>query len=322
MHRQGVNSIIDCLAGTMKFNLFRKKKSITSKKIEFLTFSVIPSLTSIWAWYIKNIDLLNINALVVGDCSSGLKCSSIINKFQRIPYINYLHGEKIDSFIMYACSSKYVVVCDDDIIWTSQEPLFYALNQFKHNPNLAVVSLVPSHKKSHWLSSKTNTPMGSYCIVIDRQKWINEKLSFQIHKPSDWRRWGHYFDTADYANFELLDRGYEIHIANNHIQKMLIKFTGMSMWGLRIQKSLGEINRFVRPRPDEYEKVYRVSSTYIELNKLARELDIIKPNLMVNESFLKKSLKISESKISNKSIEIINSELNIKIATMKKSVLN
>ena len=311
---------MDCLAGTFKFKFFREEKSMTKQKIDFLTFSVIPSLTTLWAWYIKNIDLFDIHAIKVGDCSGGLKISNVINKFERIPYLNYVHGEKIDSFIYYACSSRYVVICDDDIIWTSQEPLFYALKKFKDNSNLAVVSLVPSKKKSYWLSSITKTAMGSYCIVIDREKWIDEKLSFQVHKPSGWRNIGHYFDTADYANFELLKRGYEIDIASKSIQEMLVKFTGLSMWGLRIQKSLGNVNKIVRDRPDEYKKVYRVTRTFIELNKLGSDLKIIKPKLMFNESYLTKSEGISKNKISNESIDQINSEINTKIGIMKKSI--
>ena len=317
MHANGLRSMIDCLFGTISLKHLYKKSSIKTNKINFLTFSVIPSLTTIWAWYIKNIDIHNINKIIVGDCSGGLKASRIINHNERIPYLNYIHGEKIDSFLVHTCSSKYVVICDDDIIWTSQKPLFHALDKFKENPKLAVVSLVPSKKKSFWLSNLTKNAMGSYCIVIDRQKWIREKLSFQVVKPSGWRTHGHYLDTADNANLELLKKGYDICIATQDIQDLLVKFTGLSMWALRIQKSLGEINNIVRDRPDEYKKVYRVARTLLELNKLSIDLKIINPNLIFNESHFTKSIRVAKNKISKCTINQINYELSLKVEKLR-----
>ena len=317
MHANGLRSLIDCLFGTVGFKHFNKKNSIKTNKINFLTFSVIPSLTNIWAWYIKNIDLYNINNIIIGDCSGGLKTSSIINHNERIPYLNYIHGEKIDFFLAHTCSTKYVVICDDDIIWTSQKPLLYALDKFKGNPKLAVVSLVPSKKKSFWLSNATKIAMGSYCIVIDRQKWISEKLSFQIHKPVGWRTYGHYLDTADHANLELLKKDYDICIASQDIQDLLVKFTGLSMWALRIQKSLGEINDIVRDRPDEYKKVYRVAKTLLELNKLSDDLKIINPNLFFNKSCFTKSIRLAKNKISKSTINQINYELRMKVEKLR-----
>ncbi len=309
-HSRGLRSISECLLGTFRLKIANEKKMVKDpNSIEFLTFSVLPALTSLWAWKLKNIDVLGLNSIIVGDCSGGLHNSSVINSSERFPFLNYPHGEKLDFFLKNVCSSRYVVVCDDDIIWTSQEPLNYALNKFNSNSNLAVVSLVPSNKKSFWLSEKVKTTMGSYCIIIDRYKWLSENMTFQVVKPNGWRKIGYYFDTADYANLRLLELGYDINIAPKKLQKMLIRFTGLSLAGLRIQNSFGNIDKIIRTRPNEYEKVYRVSKILYEINMLVLDLNIIKKNMLVNKKYLLKAKKISKKHISNKVLQRIDNKL-------------
>ena len=322
-HSRGLRSISECLLGTFRLKIANEKKMVKDpNSIEFLTFSVLPALTSLWAWKLKNIDVLGLNSIIVGDCSGGLHNSSVINSSERFPFLNYPHGEKLDFFLKNVCSSRYVVVCDDDIIWTSQEPLNYALNKFNSNSNLAVVSLVPSNKKSFWLSEKVKTTMGSYCIIIDRHKWLSENMTFRVVKPHGWREIGYYFDTADYANLRLHELGYDINIAPKKIQKMLIKFTGLSLWGLRIQNSFGNIDKIIRPRPNEYEKVYRVSKTLCEISMLCLELDIVKQNMLINKKYLLKARNLSKKHVSNKAMQRIDNKLEDDILLLNSSVNN
>lgn len=318
-HQKGFKSLIKCIISTLRIVNKNRNKKIFNNKIEFLTFSVIPGLTSFWISHISSLKNIKIASTTIGDCSGGLNIENN-KKINVIPILNFEHGYKIDLFIKYICKSEFIVICDDDIFFVDEEPLEWAKEEFRKKPNLVAVSLFPrpsSNKrvnnyiklfKDH--SSKLvilEKLMGSYCLIIRKKIWVKENISFQIKKPKNWEKVGNYFDTADFANLKLIELGYEIVIAPQKIQKKLICFTSMSLWGLRIQETLGNISKVIRPRPNEYEKAYRTAVALLSFNKYLNCSNSL--NTTVKEDYIMRTIKICKSKINDKTRKEIDEEV-------------
>jgi hypothetical protein len=283
---QGIIAFLRCLAGTSQIIGTNKFVENPGHELECITFSVIPEISSLWVRFI-NQALSDINhRVLIGDCSGNFlyQANPKVNIF---PLFNFNHGVKLDLFMQHVCSAEYVLVCDDDLFWLDDEPLRWALESFQNKENLAVVSLYPRPHKIPQLKEVVHEAMGSYCLVIRRKTWINEQLSFKYYRPPNWQKIGNFFDTADYANLQLVQRGYLIESPPNEIRSHLIPFYGTSMWGLKILRSKGNIVKMVNPRrPDEYKKAYRTTLALLGFHELIKDKRepskiLIDPNYLI-----------------------------------------
>jgi hypothetical protein len=211
-------------------------------EVDCVTFSVVPNLTGLWAKVMQNAIPGGKARIWIGDCSGGFgPTHHFAKRIHAKPLINYLHGLKLDLFFQKFVRSEFFVISDDDVFWVDDTPWRWAMEQFQKDPKLAVVSLVPRMRFTWDLGGKEHQPMGSYCLVIRREIWLNERLSFEaVREPSPSK--GSYeglYDTCDFANVELIKRGYNIAIAPPEIRDHLAAFKGVSSATLRIQKDPG-----------------------------------------------------------------------------------
>ncbi|MBI3922083.1 MAG: hypothetical protein HY318_11750 [Armatimonadetes bacterium] len=244
----GVSALARCLIGT-----WRMRSNVPSQsgpaipKVDCITFSVVPQMTALWATFIDQaIDSRPLRTMI-GDCSGALHRHLHPGTAAKvIPLLNYHHGEKLDLFLYKLCQAEYVVVTDDDIFWISPAPWQWAIAQMESDSDIAVVSLLPKKQHSSVLKGKVPQPMGS-CFVVRRQMWLAETLSFKIavSAPSEGYDW--FYDTGEFAQVELLRRGYKIPIAPQAVQEQLLDFEGISSWTLKIQKYSGAIRDNVLP---------------------------------------------------------------------------
>src|SRR5690606_20839855 len=126
-------------------------------------------------------------------------------------HLNRPHGQKIDFFLKNYITSEYVLLCDDDVLLVDPVGVEWAMDRLLSNPNMAAVSLKPRTRFKWPIDGKEFSPMGTYCVLFRPKVFHSEGLSFRTrHEPSptplSYR--GEY-DTGDYANVELLRRGYE-----------------------------------------------------------------------------------------------------------------
>lgn len=239
-HQGGLSAVARCCLGMYKLlNMPALPEASASGHIDCVSFSVVPNLTRLWARLMARAVPDGNAKIWIGDCSGGFHTKSLERLPVRdFPLINYLHGWKLDLFFQKFIRSELFVVSDDDIFWLNDKPWRWAAAQFAQDPNLAVVSLSPRQRFKWELDGQEHQPMGSYCLVIRRDIWLKEQLSFQaVPEPSPSR--GSYaglYDTCDFANVELIKRGYRISIAPPHITSELAGFKGVSSAVLRIQK--------------------------------------------------------------------------------------
>ncbi len=237
-HHGGVRAVTRCLLGTLALRAGLASRRRTDAAIEVLTFSVVPWMTALWARLLGRA-LVNRDAeMLIGDCSGGLGDSQrrliADPRVRVIPCLNDHHGDKIDLFLARLCRAPFVVIADDDVFWLSDEPLTWALDQLSGDRRVAAVSLLPRKEVSEALRKDDITePMGSHCLVIRLDLWRRERLSFAVApRPPGVDDW--FYDTGDFANRELLRRGYQVVAAPPEIERHLAAFDGVSSWILKL----------------------------------------------------------------------------------------
>ncbi len=176
--------------------------------------------------------------ILIGDCSGGLGAPHrrlAGSSLRVIPCLNAHHGKKIDLFLSRVCRAPYVVIADDDVFWLGREPLAWALAELEADPLTAAVSLWPRRKPSQVMRLEgIEQPMGSHCLMIRRALWRREGFSFAVAPPPPGAG-GWFYDTADLANREILERGYRIATAAPETRRHLAAFDGVSSWILKLQ---------------------------------------------------------------------------------------
>jgi len=238
----GLLAVIKSLLGRAKLKLLSRQLNSYSG-VDVFTFSIVPALTSLSMHSLSKNGLSAVNhRIYVGDCSGGIRISGNKNRnLSVIPLLNEGHGKKLDLFTQFLAKGEFVLIWDDDVFCLDRVPIEWSLDQFNQNNQTAAVSLIPRYSFKWEINGEKHQPMGSYCLMVRRSIWEKEHLPFrQLHQPSgNPKSYLGEYDTADYANVELIKRGYQVVIAPNEIRKHLIVYKGVSSASLRVQKHAG-----------------------------------------------------------------------------------
>jgi len=232
--------------------------------VDCVSFSVIPALTALWASLVLAALPGDASRVLVGDCTGGLpQLPGTDGRFRTIRLANDPHGVKLDGFLRSHCRAEHVIVCDDDVFWLDGSPAIWSLEHLEHNPATAVVSLCPRDSLPAATARRLGVeeglrPMGSFCLVLRREVWLREGLSFR-EVPAGNNPHGCAFDTADFAHLELLRRGYGVAIAPEPVRERLAVFERTSSWLLRIERTGGEVGAWVSGRASRQEKALRAA---------------------------------------------------------------
>ena len=163
--------------------------------------------------------------------------------------------------------------------------------------------------------------MGSYCILIRRRIWLEQDLSFKFYKSPDWKTIGNYYDTADYANLLLVQRGFHVLTAPSELRAQLVSFYGTSMWGLKILASRGQVSEVVNPnRPDEYKKSFRTALALLGFNDMLSLLGSSKEPL-IQVSYLKRAYDVAKAHLDSQTFVEVESDIQGKLLQMKQRLV-
>jgi len=180
-------------------------------------------------------------------------------------FINDTHPHKLDFFFRRYIRSGLVLICDDDCFIVSPQIILGAAKDLTKDEGLAAISFFP--RPDWWLTVNNERirPMGSYCLVVNRNIILKEKLQFQSPKIVNPYNNGIY-DTADYMNEQLLTRGYRVNLPDEQERSIGIGgFRGSSIWkALEWGCSKNElIKYFLKPFSYEYHLRHNLKSFYI-----------------------------------------------------------
>lgn len=194
--------------------LFRLQE-IQASKIA-ITFSISEDYARLWV-YFASIVLKNDWRLVVVDSASDMSPHKLGNA-KLVRFLNLYHGHKVDVFLKTTIVSPIVFLCDDDKFILSDPMCDPMINQSLKHPKVAVISLCP--RRWWWFEIKEQKylPMGSYALIFKRDIFMNHGLTFKSPKGlrSPYKKFAEGvkhqmgYDTADYANEQLLLLGYDI----------------------------------------------------------------------------------------------------------------
>lgn len=316
-----------CLWGTwqIKTGVIPQTPSNTPE-VDCITFSVLAKMSALWAETIERAIPTRPLRVLIGDCSGELSSYLRPNPLViNLPLFNYNHGEKLDIFLYKVCRAEYVVVTDDDIFWLDEIPWRWALKQLESDPQVAVVSIVPKPHTPKSLEGKVPMAMGS-CFIVRRSIWLKEKLSFRVVPlpPSE----GWLYDTGEYAQLQLIKRGYRIVYAPEEIRAHMERLEGISVWALKIQRRAGDIQKETMNSDSlGAEKVLRVIFALRGLTRLIAEFNptCLNPNI-VQPGFLARAENICAQKVTPQSHQenrmIIEKELNSIRECLLASLLN
>ncbi len=313
---QGVPALMRCLWGTQRLLHKSPPQASSDVQLDCVSFSVIPEIARLWIHFLNQAIAAVPHRVCLGE-SSGNAAVLQNDGAAVLPLFNFNHGIKLDLFMNRVCSAPYVLICDDDIFWTDDAPLQWALARFAEQPKLAVVSLHPRPHKIPQLRQVVPEAMGSYCLVVRRDIWLREQLSFKYYKPADWKTIGNYFDTADYANLKLIERGYTVEYAPEHLREHLVTFYGTSMWGIKILASRGAIEQAVNPnRPDEHKKAYRTALALLGFQELLANLPG-KQTARIPADYLQKALETARTHLDDSTRQAVEADIQGKLNRMR-----
>jgi hypothetical protein len=317
---QGLPALLRCLCGTGRLLRGSSTPVSDSTFIDCISCSVIPEIASLWGIFISRALEDREPHVLLAD-SSGNSGSQYTNQVHTLPLFNLNHGTKLDLLIKKACQAEFVLICDDDIFWLDHSPLDWALEQFARDDKLAVVSFHPRLHKIPQLREALDEAMGSYCILIRRRIWLEQDLSFKFYKSPDWKTIGNYYDTADYANLLLVQRGFHVLTAPSELRAQLVSFYGTSMWGLKILASRGQVSEVVNPnRPDEYKKSFRTALALLGFNDMLSLLGSSKEPL-IQVSYLKRAYDVAKAHLDSQTFVEVESDIQGKLLQMKQRLV-
>jgi hypothetical protein len=180
--------------------------------VTLITFTIHPDLARVWHFFATRSlrEVADRLRIIIVDCSGRLRPADF-PQVRVVPFCNFSHARKVDFFYTHFITSKFVWLCDDDVIIIGKTAFERAYDELRSHRKLAVISFAP-RGWSIPVGEKHHKAMGSYSIIFSRDIFLKERLSFspvQTDRPEIGRIKG-YYDTADFANEQLLCRGYEV----------------------------------------------------------------------------------------------------------------
>lgn len=148
-----------------------------------------------------------------------------------IRFVNVYHGKKVDWLLRKLLQAENIFLCDDDkyILHDVSKQL-----EFLQDPQSPVISLSPRTWWYYRMNGQEYLPMGSYALMFKKSVFLHHNLHFQSprhiissskHFRAGVKPQAHY-DTADYANEQLLRLGYQVITQPDH--ESLSGFSGLS----------------------------------------------------------------------------------------------
>ena len=142
-----------------------------------------------------------------------------------VRYPNVEHGKKIDHCVRETVKTDLLFLTDDDsfILNPQAEPL--GAEMLLKGDSRAAFSFKPRGWWELEIDGNRFPVMGSYSLMFKPEIIRREKLTFCSRPTKDprIRNGGGYYDTGDYANEQLLRRGYEVIVPDPEVRRTMVQ---------------------------------------------------------------------------------------------------
>ncbi len=194
------------------------------KRTTIFTCSIYPDLTRVWHHFAARFTDPDEVTFVIYDCGSRLRAAHFPHT-RIVRHANVDHGVKIDHCVRETVQTPLMFLSDDDafIVNSQAEPL--AAETLMADDRHAAFSFKPREWWEWQLNGSRHAVMGSYSVVFKPEVIRREQLSFRTRPTSDpkVRQGSGYYDTADYANEQLLMRGYRIAVPDATVRCQMVR---------------------------------------------------------------------------------------------------
>ena len=221
--------------------------SLRRSGVRIFTCSVYPDLTRVWFRVLSRTFEGSLPPTLIFDCGGGLRPDRFPGaEIRRVP--NWDHGRKIDMAMEILAGQDPVLIVDDDAFLLSRAIIDRGLDHLASDEHAAAYTF---HCRDWWqlpAAGALHVPMGSYALLVKPDVIRREGLSFRTVKTADpaIRNGSGYWDTADYCQKDLLERGYAIQYAPETDREEMPTFFGTSGGFLTFARRSILTRRFVR----------------------------------------------------------------------------
>jgi hypothetical protein len=194
------------------------------KRTTLFTCSIYPDLTRVWYHFIRRYTDSSEVAPIVYDCGSRLRQGHFPGA-RIIRHSNVDHGRKIDHCVRRLVETPLLFLTDDDTFLLSERAEPEAAEALFSDDRAAALSYKPRGWWHLEVGGEQHPVMGSYSLVFKPEVIRREGLSFRTRPTNDpkIRNGGGYYDTADYANEQLLARGYRVLVPDDSVRARMVR---------------------------------------------------------------------------------------------------
>jgi hypothetical protein len=181
------------------------------KRTTVFTCSIYPDLTRVWYHFVRRYTDPSAVTTVIYDCGSRLRAEHFPGA-RIVRHRNVEHGIKIDHCVRETVETPLLFLSDDDTFILSEKTEPRAASALMDDERAAAFSYKPRGWWEWEIGAERHPVMGSYSLVFKPEIFRSEELSFKSRPTKDPRIGNDrgYYDTADWANEQLLNRGYRV----------------------------------------------------------------------------------------------------------------
>ncbi|MEW6213291.1 MAG: hypothetical protein AB1631_33650 [Acidobacteriota bacterium] len=193
------------------------------KRTTLFTCSIYPDLTRVWYHFARRYTDASCVQYVIYDCGSRLR-KEYFPDVLIVRYPNVDHGRKIDDCVRKVVDTPLMFLSDDDAFILSDQAEPMAARALLDDGKAAALSFKPREWWEFEIDGLRHPVMGSYSLVFKPEVIKKESLSFRTRPTDepDIRQGSGYYDTADYANKQLLLKGYRIIVPEKDARRELV----------------------------------------------------------------------------------------------------
>ena len=205
-------TLLPTLQGTVKRFLSSTPIVGQENPLSVLTFTVYPDLARLWYACWQKVGRGEIPIVIVDSC--GALRDEFFPKATVWRFVNRYHSWKATLFIRKWVLSDYVWLMDDDQFILDCAAIKFVREEIAKQ--VAAISLLPRHSWSFQIRGQTIRPLGSFCIILNRSVMKAEDLSLAPVLVPNPHRPGAVYDSVDWANQWLIERGYQLVVNGDH----------------------------------------------------------------------------------------------------------
>ncbi|ALM10240.1 MAG TPA: hypothetical protein DEB30_04615 [Candidatus Peribacter riflensis] len=201
------------------------------EKPALCTMNILPPMMTVWYHFAKK-NIGDGADIAIFDCTGRLDPKEFPDA-RVLPFLNFYAATKGNEFIRHIARNRRIAwICDDDMFLMSDTCLHILQREFAVS-GTASVSFRPREWWEFDFDGKRVQPSSSYCLAVDREIFMHEKLSLSPAPdnphPALLTRPPRRYDTFDKANEILLKKNYRCAIVSpKERQKCVAEFSGLS----------------------------------------------------------------------------------------------